>query len=195
MAAKPPALGDAVETEFLLQHEEHPLPQLRKEIMARIENVLAGGGVQKLILEIGRPIHVYRLVRKEDAASPPEEIPADDLWAQVRNSRMKELGVDAGTDAFRCLFYSFDAMRTLKLKPHRLFVQSTGLLRRWLKLAPDFRLPEVFGVEVEEQLDVPEDCAILVGVSYDETNTQETTGLRIPLDLPPDKVVHLKEKR
>ncbi len=196
MATKlPPSLGDETETEFLLQHEEHPLPGSRKEIVARIETLLGAGGVQKLVIELGRPMHLYRLVKKEDFSKPPEDLPADDLWLRVRNGRVVEVNPPDARDAYQSLFFAFDALRSMKLKPEKLFVQTLPQLRKWMKLASSFGLSEVYGVAIEEQPNIPDDCVILVGVSYDEANTQDTTGLRVPMDDTPDKVIPLKESR
>lgn len=178
---RPPSIGDGEKSSFVLSRSEVALPPTRREVVATVERLLNEGGVQKLVVEVGRPIQVSRLV---DAATymPPEEAPPDDFWGQIRNGRMEELKVKPGLDAYRLLFAAFQSITVRKLKPKMLFVRTFSNLRAWLGVDDMFPVDIVFGLDVATQSDVPEDAVIIAGTSYDEADTTNTIGIRIPVD-------------
>lgn len=182
---KPLALGDSEQQEFTLSREEHQLPKTRKEIIARIETLLGAGGVQRLVIELGRPIKVDRLVAKDSLGPTPEELP-DDLWNQIHNNEMSELKAFGTWSAFQMLFFAFHEMSQKRLKPAKLFVPNLPLVRQWLKVDANFSLEQVFGVDVMARAELPADCVVLAAISFDEENN-DTYAIRIPVDLPKEK--------
>lgn len=193
MTNRPPSIGDGEKPNYVLSRSEVSLPPNRKEVVATVERLLNEGGIQKLVIEVGRPIQVTRLVDSATYA-PPEEAPPDDFWGQVRNGRMEELRA-ASNDSYRLLFQAFQLLTTRKLKPKILFIHSYARLRAWLQVDSIFPVDVVFGVETALQQDIPEDAVILAGVSYDELDTTNTIGIRIPVDVDENaKVVDLKRR-
>lgn len=171
---------------------EVALPPTRRDIVATVERLLNEGGVQKLVVEVNRPIQVTRLV-DVSTALPPEETPPDDLWGQIRNGRMEEMKPKPGMDAYRLLFSAFQSITTRKLKPKILFAHSAAQLRAWLGVDGMFPIDMIFGIETATQPGIPEDAVILAGTSYDELDPTNTLGIRIPVDQADAKVVGLKD--
>jgi hypothetical protein len=183
----PPSLGDTGHVEYALSRFEVPLPESRKEKVAAFETLLNQGGVQKLVFEIGRPIQVTKLVNKDELSTAPPEAPADDLWKQVRNSRMEELlHKPVGEDPCRTLLHAFSDLADYKLKPLMLFCHDHVQLKKWLQLPEKWNVDTLYGVETSPQPDIPEDAVILVGISFDE-NYESLLGMRIPVDIPKPK--------
>ena len=187
MANIPAGIGDESRAEFALAREEHPLPATRKELIARIETLLSLGGVQKLVVELGRPIRLDRMVDKGSLAGAPIEAPPDDLLSQIRNGEMQEMTTMGSWSPYQVLFFAFHTVATRKLKPAAIFCRDFGLMRKWLKLDNNFDLTTIFGIDAIRSMDMPDDAFILAAVSYDETNTEATLGLRVPMDMPPEK--------
>lgn len=182
-AAPPPSIGDGDKAEYVLSREEHILPKTRKEVVARIETLLGQGGVQKLIVEVGRPMQLFRLVHKDEYTSPPPELPADDVWNQLRNGKLEDLDAKSSLSPHQLLFFAFDQVVKLRLKPLQFFIADEKLVRRWLKLEENYALRQMFGVDVSMVKEVPRDCVVLAAGSHDALNP-DVYGVRIPVDLP-----------
>lgn len=176
-------LGDS-KASYVLTRFEVPLPASRKEKVATFEAILGQGGVQKVVFEVEKPILVSRLVNTDDMVNPPTEVPSDDLWGRVRNSKIEELHFPDQSNSFHLLFYGFHMLSQNHLKPVRIFCRSLDTFWKWLNL-PYPELASAFGVDVSVHQDVPEDGVILVGESIDDV----VYALRVPLDLPRPKKV------
>jgi hypothetical protein len=191
MSRLPPSLGESALPDLVLSRYEVPLPPTRQELVAAIETILNGNGVQKMVVEVGHPIQVSQLVNRSMAEPPKEYIPSDDLWGQMRNGeRLQELTIQrlpdgSLPDGYRALFFAFDELFRKKLKPLRIFYHNENQLRSWLSLSASYplNLHNIYGVSTADHLDVPEDAIILVGIAHDE-NPETLTGLRVPVDLP-----------
>lgn len=174
-----PSLGETEKSELVLTRFEVDLPASRQEIISTIESILVKGGVQKVVVEIGHPIQVTRLVDKASISAPQEELP-DDFWNQVRNSRIEELDTSRYDNGYVYLFHAFALLMIRKLKPKMLFCHDHEQLRKWLKLKDIFPVDHIYGTETAPRADVPEDAVILAATSYDEV---EVLGIRIPVDI------------
>lgn len=197
MAEMPQSLGDVPKPDLVLARFKEPLPSGRREIVAKFEGILNRGGVQKVTVELGKPIEIVQFVDKS-TMTPPLETPSEDLWDLVRNTALEELRVAnsyALPDAYELLFHAFAALDKRRMKARMLFVHDYKLLRAWLRLDDGVKVPTVYGVETAVQAGAPEDAVILVGLPLDESNVQDALGLRIPADLPPEVVVPIKGKR
>lgn len=192
--SKPQSLGDVDKPELMLSRFEVALPGSRREIVAAFEGILNQGGVQKVVVEIGRPIQVSKLVDR-NGMEAPIEAPQDDFWNQVRNGRMEELQV-SGVNPYELLFNAFASMTTRKLRPKVLYCHNNSQLRKWLGLDDIFPLDYLYGIEVGHQPDIPEDAVVLAGTGLDETDPSNTLGIRIPVEVlaPAAKVHTLKGK-
>lgn len=181
--SQPIGLGDTKKAEFVLMKEEFPLPDTRKEIVDLFASVLQGGGVQKVVVELRKPMEVYRAVPKEDA-QVPSEIPEDELMLAVRSSEIQEFNFASNPTSHEHLFRAFGWMGSRRLKVRALVVHSEDELRRWLEVDEIFPLEEVFGVEVKASPELPEDTALLVGVAPG-VRDRVASSLRMSMNLPP----------
>jgi hypothetical protein len=192
MASSPQGLGETKGGEFLLKPEVHPLPNTRKEIVARIETLLSAGGVQRLIIEVGQPIKLYRLVPKDETLVAPPETAADDLWSRLHNGQIEEessvLDPDYG-NGYAALYFAFQKAEQRGMRPAALFVSTIQTLRQWLRLERSADVRRVFGMDVVPKADLPNDAAVLAAVSYDELNT-DVYGVRVAMDLPKKGAKH-----
>lgn len=184
-APRPAALGDPEPSSYVLTRYEEPLPKGRKELLARIENILQRGGVQKLVVELGRPIQVSQMVDASQAP-PPVEVPPDDLWARAYNNEMFVLDHDMmvrDQKPYVQLFQAFHELYVRKLKPKMFYCVDHKRVRDWLGHGPLFKVDQLFGVEVVPTAEMPEDGLLLVGVSYDELDPG-VQGILIRMDIP-----------
>jgi hypothetical protein len=193
MASSPQGLGETKGGEFLLKPETHPLPNNRKEIVARIETLLSAGGVQRLIIEVGQPIKLYRLVPKDETLVSPPETAADDLWGRLHNGPIEEettavLAPDYG-NGYAALYFAFQRAEQRGMRPVVLFVASFQAVRQWLRMEKTSDVRRIFGMDIQPQADLPNDAAVLAAVSYDELNT-DVYGVRVAMDLPKNGVKH-----
>lgn len=194
MAVSPPSLGDQPKPELVLSRTEVELPRTRKELVSTFESILVLGGVQKVVVELGKPIQVVRLVDKS-SMPPVLDAPENDLWAQLRNNTLEELLLDTGVDPYRVLYHGFERLAGRKARPAAIFVHSHEQLRQWLKISTRTGPSMIFGVDVIEEADVPDDAAILVGRVAVDPNLDQVVGVRLPVDLPKPQVVSKKEVR
>jgi hypothetical protein len=184
MTTKPVGLGDSSAAQYSLARHEVPLPGSRKEIITAFESIVSQGGVQKVIVELGKPIQYYQLV-STDLGLPPVELPPDDVWLQIRNNEVVNVGaVDSvNSTSLSLLFSGCSYLTERRLKPIRLFCHDLTQLRDWLGLSAIANVDYVMGVETATHPDVPEDAVILAGVAQDDDPTT-VIGIRLPVDLP-----------
>jgi hypothetical protein len=179
--SRPPSLGDVDKPELVLARLEVPLPETRRDIVMTFESILNQGGVQKVVVEVGKPIQVSKLVNK-NGMEAPLEAPEDDFWNQVRNGRMEELE-EPGANGYETLFLAFSSLTIRRLKPKIVFCHDFSQLRRWLKLDDIYPVDFLFGIEAVEQIDIPEDAVIVAGTGQDESDPASTVGIRVPVDM------------
>jgi hypothetical protein len=179
--SSPPSLGDVEKPELMLTRFEVPLPSTRREIVAAFESILNQGGVQKVVVEVKRPIQVSKFVDK-NGMEAPVDAPQDDFWNQVRNGRMEEFRAGT-TNPYELVFNAFSSMTTRKLRPKILYYHNETQLRAWLGLSELFPIDFAFGIETAKQADIPEDAVVLAGTGLDETDPTNTLGIRIPVEV------------
>ena len=156
-----PSLGLSGSNLSMIQ-ETIPLPKSRKEIASMVETVLEKGGVQKIVVEVGKPVTISRLV-KSDEVPIPKEIIIDDLASAVRNAEIVELLADYYIDIpFRYLFNAFRLIANKGLSPKAMIVKSIEDSKKWFGLRQLDTMTDVFGVELVEHKDTPEDVLIFV---------------------------------
>lgn len=162
--AQPPSLGDLKPTYVRVQ-ETHPLPDNRKGVVAKFEQILDLGGVQKVIVELGHPIRVDRLIV---AASAPEEaqVPDDDILSAIRNQEVLEF--PPGKSAFEDLFKAFRLLANKKLQPALFLVHSLDELDSWLELEKFTHLRELYDVEVRQSPGVEEGTLLFIASDLED---------------------------
>lgn len=165
MAELPPSLGDDAKAKLRLSHEESPLPSTRKEIVSRFEAILNQGGVQKVVIEIGKPIKVARYVKEgADIQSLREE----ELFAEARNAPMEEFVSDAGLPFHEYLFKAFHIVMQKRLKPRAFLVSNEKVLRTNLGVDSLWDLSHVYGIDVVKAPEVPPDVLLLTATADGE---------------------------
>jgi len=181
----PPSLGDAPEVELKTVREEYAAPQSRKELLIAIERILAGGGVQKLVVQYGEPIRVSRRVKADAPGEAiPEELALDeDIMAATRNAPMEALTYSEPLTPFEYLLRSFNVLFNRKLYPKAVLVNRTSELESWTGIRP---LNSLFTVSIFEYKEMPEDSILLVGAKVDDPDTV-ALSLRLTMDRKPKR--------
>lgn len=167
MAPKPVGLGD-VKVALKRVQETFDLPDNRQGIVARFENILTLGGVQKVVVELGHPIKVDRLVKAGDAGEATD-LQDDDWMNAVRNGELEEY-VPTTKNQYQYLFYAFQTLSQKRLRARILMVHSVQELKTWLGLDSFIDVQELFGVEVKAHPEVPDQTGILIAVNPNESD-------------------------
>lgn len=176
---RPPSLGDSPK-KYVLKDESWEPPGSREGLLKTIKDIVAGGGVQKIVVELGKPILVKRYVEPEEFV--PSEMPVEDIMLAIRSAELIELPFVEGQLAFEQLFRSFLLVSQKLLKPLALVVHSSTELRRWFEVDPLINLSTVYGVEVRIEETCPEDTALLL--AGDTGSDQVSYGVRMSMNLP-----------
>lgn len=82
-----PAIGDS-RSKLHRIRQAFDLPLDRDSIIKRFQSILELGGVQKVVIELGHPIKVERLIRPGDEA--PQELPEESDFGLAMNSEVIE---------------------------------------------------------------------------------------------------------
>lgn len=167
----PATLGDSV---FITKRERHSLPP-RTQIGKIVQEIIDEGGIQKILLQVGQPILVERLVAQGSVeAAINEELEAvpqierEDIYYAVRNSDMEELRDSEKFPALESLFRAFVLISHRRLRPMAFLVHSTDVIRAWMKLDQLFGLEELFGVPLIVAPAVPEGTVLLASGSEEQ---------------------------
>lgn len=170
------SLGDIPKKNLTLVKETFPLPSERKEIVTRIGEILAKGGVQKVVLSVGNPIRVDRFVSSDTVGPQPDIVPYEDLWMEVRNSTLLEFGKHSHLSEMANLYMAWQMVTDQECKVEAIFCPPKMDIKGWLGLPIKDSL---FGASIQYNMEIPEGAVILVGV-----NSQITIGVRLPVDMP-----------
>ena len=159
----------------LLKREEHPLPEGRSAIATTIQNLLDRGGVQRIIVEVDKPIRIDRWVPKDpndqtmDKDMPVPETAGLSLF-RLATSEEGELAdlEDADEEATpeECLFLAFQQAGDCGYRPLAIYANNEKSFRKWLKKPRGFFMKTILGVEMRYQTDVPEDTIMLIAGEY-----------------------------
>lgn len=181
--ARPPSLGDSARS-YVLVDETYGLPKTRKELIDLIERVLTPGGVQKIVVEIGKPLAVKRYVEPETVdAEGPQELPPDEMLIAARNAEIVELPFVEGISAYEQLFKAFMLISQKRLSAGTLLVHSPEELRQWLEVDLLVDISQVYGVLVKADEQLPEDTALLVATEPGSPNAV-ALSVRMSMNLP-----------
>lgn len=163
-----PSIGGAI-TDLKKIQENFPLPGKREDVVVAFGRLLNLGGVQKVVVEYGKPMQVTRLVPaaqlSEDLA--PEELPDDDVVNAARNSEMEEFTYEEELAPTLYLYHAFHALSLRKLKARYMVVNNFRALKTWLKAN---LVTEVFGVETREHKEIPDGVLLLVASSPEDAD-------------------------
>ena len=159
-----------------IQKEEFQLPVERTELVGKINEILTGGRVQRLVVQVGEPLRAERLVPRDPNDDVPLEIPEDDYFIAARNGVIADLGSEE--PLLVSLSNAFHDLAALKASPKTLMVHSEVIAKKWLGVFER----EIFAVPVRHSAHIPEDVALLCG-SNDPTDpfVLVTHSIRIPI--------------
>lgn len=178
--AAPPSLGDLKPVHVRVK-EIHDLPNNRKGIVARFSQILESGGVQKVVVEMGQPIRVERLVLASDA---PEEdvVPEDDILAIIRNHEVIEISTKPGAP-FKDLFQVFALLTRRHLRASLVLVHHLDELDAWLELPKLTHLEELYGVEVRQSAGVEPETLLVVAADLND-EAEVVLTFKLAMELP-----------
>jgi hypothetical protein len=185
MMPKPASLGDEAEQKYRLIQEAFPMPPGRKQLISGIEQILSGGGVQKLVVQVGQDIKVTRAVKDDGNLDAPVELLEDDLMDAVRNSEMVEFLMEEGDSPYEYLFKAFREVSNrqvdkARLQPKVFIVKKMNQLTRFLDVP---NLSDLFSVEVTEHKEIPEDTMLFVTANASDIE-EVKLSLRMELNTP-----------
>lgn len=182
MAELPPSLGDDAKTKLRLTQEESPLPSTRKDIVTRFEAILNQGGVQKVVIEIGKPIKVSRYVK--DEGPDIQTLREGELFAEARNAPMEEFVTGVEIPFHEYLFKAFHIVMQKRLKPRAFLMSNEKALRVNLGVDSIWDLSHIYGVDVVKAPEVPPDVLLLAATADGEAIT---LSIRLLMQLPEKK--------
>lgn len=171
------SIGLAPPPGYRLVREEAPLPPSRELRLLEIQTILERG-VQRLVVEVGKPIIFYRIVKADDADL--DEIVEEDLFVQARNNEMLEfpLDGDAPESSVLTVFQAFRELRKRGISPLAFLYFDSQAVSRWLfKKTVD--VSDIYGVRAIRHGEVPEGVLLLLGSTPGENDVVLT--LRISL--------------
>lgn len=192
-AQKPPSLSDLSDNDpkYVLISDTVLLPNSRKEIIDSFQQILSLGGVQKVMIEIGRPIQFTRLVR-EDLIAPEARLTEEDPLDAVRAGEVEEfhlsgeLLTDREISPLEILFHAFTQLDEQHYEPKMVVVGSWAAFRAWLTMPLTANLNKMFGVKVVRSATAPDDAVFISGAMPAEPDRIAYT-LKIDLELPKEK--------
>lgn len=182
--ARPTSIGDARSGGYALVKEQYDLPSSHPLIAAEVERILGLGLIQKLVLEVGEPIRVFRFVKRDPNEPPLEEIELKDLYNAARNTNMENFHFSG--DPMRTIFEALAFMRRGEAIPKAFLCNNYNAVRRWLELPYNFYVQHIFEVALFEEAEIPEDSLLLIG--RDPADEEVVTiSYRIAMDPPKKK--------
>lgn len=165
-----PSLGDSPSVPMVKIHETFPLPKSRKELVTAFEHILNLGAVSKVVVELGSPIKVTRLVKTPtESDEVPEELQDDDIVSAARNAEMEDFFI-ADLLPANYLLQAFHVLSKKKLKAKTMVVNNLQALRSWLELGKGFDVSEIFGVGTVSHKEIPDGVLLLVASPADDVD-------------------------
>jgi len=169
------------------RREEYGLPASIDGIIDLIRKILTPGAVQKLVLELGRPIIVHRAV-KEEGELIEEEIDFDSV---LRNVQMVEYGETK--DPFHALFEVCQMLRAEKLLPVYLVTsQHKKILPKWLGVEIRQMLLQeesIMGIPVRRLKSLPGETLVVCGSPYSDAEAADiTVAVKLTMEVKDETV-------
>jgi hypothetical protein len=176
----PASIGDEKGERYRIVADERPLPNNRKEVISAVESILSLGHVQKLIVEVHKPIKFFRAVVGEDIDGVPKEILDDEEFANVRNAEIQEF-LNITTASFHeHIFKGFQYLTQKRLKARSFLYNNPLILRSAMGLDSHTAITELFGVGAIQSDEVPADVLLLSATRYGEEEIVFTLRMLIP---------------
>lgn len=178
--AKPSSIGEEEGPQYRLVADERPLPKTREEVVSAFEAILALGKVQKVVVELGKPIKYVRAVSGNDDL--PQEIMDMEEFSSVRNAEIQEFLNVTNVPLFEYLFRAFQFLGQKRLKARAFLLSSFGLLslKEGLQVGSQSALPEIFGVGLVQHDEIPPDVLLLSATRHGEEEINLTLRMLLP---------------
>ena len=171
---KPVGLGEE-KADLVLVREEVPRPPGRQDLLKTISAVLGMGAVQKLVLDISKPIQYWRLVPKPpDMPEVPEEVVEEDLYKLARAAEVEEFVPVVAESRLKYLGDAINELTDRGLQPKAFIVKSRASFCTWAGWSSR---KTILGLDVVSSGELPEDAVLLVGANED------VIGLSLRLEL------------
>ena len=178
-----PAIGDS-RSKLHRIRQAFDLPLDRDSIIKRFQSILELGGVQRVVIELGHPIKVERLIRPGEEA--PQELPEESDFGLAMNSEVIEHLMEEDQNPFSYLFSAFQLISGRKSRPKALLIADMKALKKWLSVPSMVVLSEVFGVPVKVEAQVPEDVLLLIAEDV-EDESAGIFSIRLVMDFQKEK--------
>lgn len=177
---KPASLGEEDGPRYRMVSDQRPLPKSREEIVSAFEAILALGRVQKVTVELGKPMKYVRAVTGNDDI--PQEIMDTEEFSSVRNAEIQEFLNISNISLFEYLFRAFQFLTQKRLKARSFLMSSGGLssLKEALGLGSQSALPELFGVGLVQHDEIPPDVLLLSATRHGEEEINLTLRMLLP---------------
>jgi hypothetical protein len=153
------------------------LPKSRKALVATFESILESGKVQKVIVEVGKPIIVEKYVEGMSAGPPVEEVDPNDYFMAARNAEIIE--ISESPRPLDMLLLAFEELYSRGLRPKVFLARSVAGVIEWLELGRT-KMASLLGVELVVLKDIPADVVLLLA-SLESDPDVVTLSIRIPI--------------
>lgn len=159
-------LGNEGSNRFTSIVEKFPIPETggRRALVSTVEGIIKLNGVQKIVIELNKPIIVTRLV--DGSQEVPQELVNDDIMSAARNAEIQEFLSQDNELQFKYLYRAFSKLSEKRLQPKVFLTHKLKELEDWLNL--ELTSLELFGVEVLEHLELPEDTMLLIASTFND---------------------------
>ena len=176
-----PSIGDSETKKVRRVKGQAQLPKSRNEVASTILNILNQGGVQKVTVELGKPIVFERLVKEDDATLPDlPEAPEEDPFVEVRNAEMLDYPKKVKS-FFEYFFKAFALISQRRLKPRSFLVNPMSTFNFVLGIEEMAQTQEAFGLPVFVDQRLPAGVALLTATTDDEDD-RIVMSVRLTLD-------------
>lgn len=184
MSSKPSeiqSLGEEpLAPKFRIIGEERPLPKTRKELVSTFEAILSLGRVQKVVIDISKPIKFFRAVT-DDLGEIPEDISENEEFANVRNAEIREFNAKGKDyDLHEHLFLAFQFLTQERLKPKSFLFNSTSNIKVCLGMEAQASLTEIYGIDCVRVDEVPAESLLLSATRHGEEEIILTLRILLP---------------
>lgn len=174
-------LGDAPPTGYRLVRERHELPPSRDLVIKLLTDILAKN-VQKVVVEVRKPIEVLRLAKEVEVGPLIEDVPAGDLYGMVRNSPISDVVFDPTAPILQRLMEVFERIRGAGLEPVGCLGGDSKTVTAWFGYTKT-DLTAIMGIPLVFHHDIPDDVLTIACRLTGEPEGVDQS-FKFTLDLP-----------
>lgn len=172
-------IGEEAPASLKRVQQTFPMPKTRPEVVQAVGAILALGRVQKLTVELGKPIKAVRLLSEEEIAKTPG-VTEGDLYDDVVNGELAELASDTLNPRER-IAAAFDLITNKGLQPVHILAIDPLNVRRALGMVDT--PPYLFGVPILAIPDLPEEI-VLIAAAHKEDPEGVVYTLKVDILTP-----------